>query len=92
MHYIPFYTFTENVIEKRALYREAHLKWAKNYFDRGDLIITGGVDQPLDSAVLIFKGESPQIAEDFAKNDPYVLHGVVVQWQVRPYIVGFIKL
>jgi uncharacterized protein YciI len=56
------------------------------------LIITGGVDQPLDSAVLIFKGESPQIAEDFAKNDPYVLHGVVVQWQVRPYIVGFIKL
>jgi uncharacterized protein YciI len=35
--------------------------------------------------VLLFKGDSPQVAEGFAKADPYVVNGLVVRWRVREW-------
>jgi uncharacterized protein YciI len=37
--------------------------------------------------VLIFKGDTPEVAEQFAKNDPYVKNGLITDWQVRPWMV-----
>jgi uncharacterized protein YciI len=37
--------------------------------------------------VLIFKGDSPAVAEEFARNDPYVKNGLIAKWYVRPWIV-----
>ena len=75
--------------EARAPFRDAHLKVAQGYFDRGELVMAGALDEPSDGAVLIFKGDSPQVAENFANSDPYVLNNVVKEWNVRPWIVGF---
>ena len=36
---------------------------------------------------MIFRGESPRVAEDFAENDPYVTNGLVTSWRVRPWNV-----
>jgi len=40
-----------------------------------------------DAAVLVFKGDSPAPAEEFARNDPYVKHGLIPKWRVRPWTV-----
>jgi uncharacterized protein YciI len=44
----------------------------------------------VDGAVLLFTGDSPAIAEDFAKTDPYVIHGLIRTWRVREWttVVG----
>jgi uncharacterized protein YciI len=49
--------------------------------------MAGALAEPADSALLVFKGESPRVAEAFAKNDPYVKNGLIVEWKVRPWTV-----
>jgi uncharacterized protein YciI len=45
------------------------------------------LEEPVDSAVLVFQGENPPVAENFAKNDPYVKNGLIVEWTVRKWNV-----
>jgi len=87
MYYILFYKTVDNYIERRMPFREAHLAYATEAHKRGELIIAGALAQPTDYAVLIFKGDSPKPAEDFAKNDPYVLNGIIAEWKVRQWTV-----
>lgn len=86
-YYLLFYKTIENYVEKRAPYRAEHLKMAEEAYQNGDLLMAGAMAEPADGAVLIFKSESPKIAEDFAKNDPYVKNGLIKSWEVRPWTV-----
>lgn len=83
MYYILFYKTAEDYLEKRKSFRELHLAYATKALERGELVLAGALAEPPDGAILVFKGESPKAAEDFAKNDPYVLNGVIVDWNVR---------
>ena len=87
MYYILFYTTANDYLERRAAFREEHLAYAQAAHERGELLLAGAMAEPADSAVLIFKAESPAVAEDFARNDVYVRNGFVTGWQVRPWTV-----
>lgn len=90
MHYLLFYEVGEDYIARRATYRNEHLAKAWQSSGRGELILGGALANPADGAVLLFKGDSPAAAEDFAKSDPYVLNGLVKRWYVREWntVVG----
>jgi uncharacterized protein YciI len=47
----------------------------------------GALADPADTAILIFRGETPAVAEEFARNDPYVKAGLIKEWSVRPWTV-----
>jgi uncharacterized protein len=83
MYYILFYKTVENYIEKRTPFREEHLGLVSKTYKNGDLIMAGALADPPDGAVLIFKGDSPEIAEEFVKKDPYVKNGLITEWNVR---------
>jgi len=87
MYYILFYKTVENYVEKRKPFREEHLAYATAAQQRGDLVMAGALAEPADGAVLIFKGEKASVAEEFAKNDPYVKNGLITEWKVRPWTV-----
>lgn len=87
MYYILFYKTVENYVEKRVPYRKEHLKLIKEAHSNGDLLMAGALAEPADAGVFIFKGETLETAEDFAKNDPYVLNGLIREWEVRPWNV-----
>ena len=87
MHYILFYTTSHDYMERRGEFREQHLQIAAKAVEKGDIVMGGALADPPDQAVIIFKADSPEIAEDFARNDPYVLNGVVTEWKVRPWNV-----
>ena len=36
--------------------------------------------------MLLFSGDSPTVAEDFARADPYVKNGLVMRWRVRLWV------
>ena len=90
MHYLLFYAVVEDYAEKRAPFRAAHLKHAREAVARGELILGGALANPVDGALLVFQGTSPVVAESFATGDPYVRHGLVTHWHVREWatVVG----
>lgn len=87
MYYILFYKTVENYVEKRAPYRNEHLALAKGAYEDGTLVMAGALAEPADGAVLVFRGDGPQVAEEFAQNDPYVKNGLISEWHVRPWTV-----
>lgn len=85
MHYLLFYEVGEDYVSKRAQFRELHLKKAWEASERGELILAGAFARPVDGAVLLFSGHSSEVAEKFAKADPYVKNGAVKRWYVREW-------
>jgi uncharacterized protein YciI len=85
MHYLLFYEVGDDYVARRAEFRDAHLKKAWGASERGELVLGGALANPVDGAVLLFKGESPKVAENFAKVDPYVTSGLVKRWHVREW-------
>ena len=90
MHYLLFYDVVDDYPERRVSYRAAHLALARQAVERGELVLGGALSSPVDGAVLLFRGSSPEVAERFAAEDPYVTNGLVTRWHVREWatVVG----
>lgn len=88
---MPYFALTYDVVpgfvDRRAPFRDAHLRLVGEAHDRGTLVMAGALGQPADGALLVFRGESADIVEDFARADPYVREGLVTAWRVRPWTV-----
>ena len=89
-HFLLFYEACDDYVAKRAVFRDLHLKhgWAAHM--RGELMLGGALASPVDGAVLLFRGETAEVAERFAQSDPYVVNGLVTRWHVREWttVVG----
>ena len=90
MHFLLFYEFVPDYLQRRPQYRAEHLRVAWAAHDRGELILGGAFAEPADGAVLLFRGPDDRAARDFAEADPYVTSGLVRRWWVRPWttVVG----
>lgn len=90
MHYLLFYEADADYEQRRKPFRGAHLDHARAAVGRGELVLGGAFANPVDGAVLLFRGDSSAAAEQFAKADPYVVNGVVKKWYVREWttVVG----
>ncbi|GAK58683.1 hypothetical protein U27_05657 [Candidatus Vecturithrix granuli] len=90
MHYLLFYDVVPDYVKRRAQFRTEHLRLCWQFLARGELILGGALADPVDGAVLLFRGESAKVAEQFAAADPYVKNGLVTRWRVRPWttVVG----
>lgn len=90
MHYLLFCDYVPDYLKRRGEFREAHLAYANAAIERGELFLGGALANPADGAVIVFSGESPAVAEAFAKADPYVRNGLVKNWRVREWttVVG----
>jgi len=85
MHTILFYDVVDDYVERRAQFRAEHLQLGRQAQERGELVLAGALAEPVDGAVLVFRGESPDAAVAFAKADPYVRNGLVKAWRVRKW-------
>jgi uncharacterized protein len=87
MHYLLFYDYAENAVERRAPFRDEHLRLAREALERGELLLGGAFAEPVDGAVLLFRADDPSVVEAFVRRDPYVRGGVVTRWRIRPWTV-----
>ena len=87
MHYLLIYDAVPDYVERRTAFRNEHLSLAWEAHARGELVLGGALDDPVDGAVLLFQGDSPAAAEAFAGRDPYVRNGLVRSWTVREWNV-----
>ncbi len=90
MHYLLFYEVSPDYLARRGEFRAEHLALAWQAADRGELVLGGALADPVDGSVLLFQGDSPEVAERFVRSDPYVKHGLVTRWRIRPWttVVG----
>ncbi len=90
MHFLLFYDLEPDYLERRADFRAEHLGLAWEAQKRGELVLAGALADPADGAVLLFTGDTPEVAERFAEADPYVRAGLVSAWRVRAWttVVG----
>jgi uncharacterized protein len=87
-YYALFYDqLVDDFVNRRAPFREEHLRLARESYDRGEIQLAGALTDPADGALLIFCGESAAAAEEFVNNDPYVRNGLVKKWHVRKWSV-----
>lgn len=87
MYFLLFYDYVDNVVERRAPFREAHLGLVRTFVDRGELVLAGAFADPVDGAALAFKVDDRAKVEEFVAHDPYVVQGLVTGWRIRPWTV-----
>ena len=87
MYYLLTYTLVPDYLERRGEFRMAHFEHLKPLIENGSLCLGGALADPADKALLLFNGDSPEVAENCAKNDPYLLNGLIESWEVRPWTI-----
>lgn len=90
MHYLLFYDYAPDYLERRGALRGEHLALAWAAHERGELVLAGVLADPVDAAVFFFQGDSAEVVERFVAADPYVRDGLVVRWRARRWdtVVG----
>jgi uncharacterized protein YciI len=86
-YFVMAYHLVDDYINRRGPLREEHLKLAAEAHARGEMVMAGAFAEPHDKALIIFRGADRSVADNFARNDPYVKNGLVVKWEVRPWMV-----
>ena len=76
------YKYVDNMLERRAPHRVAHLEFAKNW--RRTQVLAGGVtDAQAHGALILHRARSADDVEAFATADPYVQNNLVESFSVR---------
>jgi uncharacterized protein len=83
--YILFGSYCEDVLEKRAPYRDAHLAGLKQQQESG-VLITLGPTQDLTQVFGIYEAEDEAAVRSLIENDPYWKHGIWTEYPVKEWI------
>jgi uncharacterized protein YciI len=86
-YFVLIYYVVDGFVSCRTAFREEHLRLVKEANRRSELLLAGALGDPVDRALLVFRTRDRSIAEDFARNDPYVINGLVTRWEVQPWAV-----
>jgi uncharacterized protein YciI len=85
--YALFYEYIDDILERRAPHREAHLGRLREWKDAGRIAMGGALGNPPHGALIVFDVDDPAEVERFADEDPYVLEGLVTGRRIEPYAV-----
>ncbi len=86
-YFALFYEVVDDFVARRAPYRDEHLRLAREAHARGEVVLAGALADPADRALIIFHAHDRTVAESFAREDPYVVNGLVKHWEVRPWTI-----
>jgi uncharacterized protein YciI len=86
-YFMLFYEYGPEYMAKRGDLRDPHMAHLKQAAEAGDLLFGGACMDQNPLAVLLFKTDSQERVEAFARNDPYVTGGLAHSWNVREYFM-----
>jgi uncharacterized protein len=86
--FIMWGSYCEDVLEKRAPFRQAHLDGlAKQKAD--GVLVTIGPTQDLSQVFGIYEAESEAIVRQLVEADPYWQNGVWTMYEIKEWIQAF---
>ncbi len=84
MKYVLLYDPADDLASKAPRHFPAHRQRYETFHADGTLLMIGAFGNPQDEgAMAIFT--TRDAAEEFAAGDPFVLNGVVRNWQIRAW-------
>jgi len=84
MRYVLTYRAVEDFLPLAQQHYPAHAARVQEFAGRGTLLLIGTMDEPMNGdAMGVFT--TREAAEEFVADDPFVVHGVVGEWAVRPW-------
>ncbi|SNS17298.1 hypothetical protein SAMN06893096_102343 [Geodermatophilus pulveris] len=86
MHLLLEYTLADDYLQRREALRADHLALVRAAHERGEVLLAGALPDPYDRALMVWTAPR-EVVERFAAADPYVVHGLVTSWTVRPWNV-----
>lgn len=85
---ILFYDYVEDIVERRAPHRPAHIALVKSHKQAGGVVAGGALGDPPNGAAIVFRTESEDDVKGFVDSDPYVTAGLVTAWRIVPWNVA----
>lgn len=86
--YVMWGSYCENVVEKRAPYRQTHLEGLASQKAAGTLI-TLGPTQDLTKVFGLYEAENEATVRQLIEADPYWKNGIWTEYQVYEWIQAF---
>lgn len=86
--YIVFGSYCDDVLEKRAPHRDAHLAGLAQQKAEG-VLITIGPTKDLTKVFGIYEAENEVVIRQLIENDPYWKNGVWTEYEVKEWIQAF---
>ena len=84
MKYLLTYRAEGDFLPLARAHRDAHVARMQEFVERGELLMAGPLQEPMNGdALSVFTTREAAFA--FAETDPFVVHGVVSSWDVRPW-------
>jgi uncharacterized protein YciI len=81
--YVLLYESIEAAGVKAPAYLKAHEARIREFHSRGCLVMTGSFTNAEDGAMGIFT--TREAAEEFIKEDPFVVHGAIQSWHITEW-------
>ncbi len=83
--YVLWGRYCENVLEKRAPFRQAHLDGLQAQKAQG-VLVTIGPTEDLTQVFGIYEADSEAMVRQLVENDPYWQNGIWTEYDVKPWI------
>jgi uncharacterized protein YciI len=84
MKYVLLYSSADDVASKAPAHFPAHLERIKAFHGRGELLLVGTFGDPqAQGSMGVFASRAG--AEEFVADDPFVLNGVVREYEIREW-------
>jgi uncharacterized protein len=84
MRYVLLYASADDVMSKAPAHFPAHSARIAEFHERGDLLMVGTFGDPqTQGSMAIFA--SREAAEEFVRDDPFVINGVVRSYEIREW-------
>lgn len=81
--HILFYDYVDDLLERRAPFREAHLAAIRAARERGEVGLAGAIGDPPHGGVIVFQGVSPEEIDAFARQDAYMEAGLIRDYRIE---------
>ncbi|MBE9177627.1 YciI family protein [Oculatella sp. LEGE 06141] len=86
--YVMWGSYCEDVLEKRAPHRQAHLDRLAALKQAGTLI-TLGPTQDLTQVFGVYEAEDETAVRRFVEDDPYWQYGIWTEYSIKEWIQAF---
>ena len=87
--YVVLYESADDVLAKAPVHFAAHSARGQDFHQRGLLVAYGPFGDPQEQgSMAIFT--TREAAEEFVRGDPFVLNGVVRDWEIREWDEAFL--
>ena len=83
--YVLFGSYCENVVERRAPYREAHLAGLQQQKADG-VLVTLGPTQDLTKVFGIYDAPDETTVRNLVESDPYWQNGIWTEYEIKEWI------